>query len=751
VVIVIMTQLPPLLAGSYVSLFIPKLKGLAHHTLPPCRLGTQNSQLELVGWLRVLPDDYVGHWGTVKGQGPYTDLLHISVKRNNAQGVPKITPLFSLRFEPTFVKFELRVDCSLTVEDLLGLTDMTTRVAVSSSSDYNFQLNYSIGGKRHQGSSHPWSLVNARAEKHGPHVLHPVPPAVRVILNPTLSQTYEAIREDAQARKTFSALLAGLTGGIVKTVIVPPEKAVDKMEEVEDGCLFAVYCVFPWVVDLLLRNPKCVMTDSTFKAVRPYTLAILHLIFANESMPIGFAVSPSETAESYIKLYKRVLKQIKYLKGVFTQSVSPPAIPPSCQNDLGETPQWPDEVPSQEEVEDDPVLDQTAPEEQEEEDLEFPLGDFRGVPKEITVLPEVPDAPETPTGQKISELNDQLLLGLPVITDQGAALKAFVQHFKLQWKLCHRHIIEAIGADGRMADWVVRILRCFSRKEFLRVRKTVLKEMHKVKDTFSEEDHAYIGVLRLLGLRPNLEDPLSDIRCWALWLRLGCPRTTNSAESVNGHLNSEIKPDETWIQRVFSVAKHLKKRYDTRYIWHDRSLRRNRLNCYPDQAHKACWSEGRTVFYQHLHDAFGKDWGARSSERFAPERRQLFFPPVWRIRLHEGKLKLPAKCQVQDGIQSQKALGDEGPSKLVIHQASAHTVFARLGWQISWSLWKQLGPRGWDRYGQTVNSEVIAIGTELGLNTDRLTGLDREKVTSTEEAEWRSRCWDKLSVWTSGK
>jgi hypothetical protein len=39
-------------------------------------------------------------------------------------------------------------------------------------------------------------------------------------------------------------------------------------------------------------------------------LAILHVIFANESIPIGFAISPSETGDAYCRLFDHILREL---------------------------------------------------------------------------------------------------------------------------------------------------------------------------------------------------------------------------------------------------------------------------------------------------------------------------------------------------------------------------------------------------------------------------------------------------------
>jgi hypothetical protein len=125
----------------------------------------------------------------------------------------------------------------------------------------------------------------------------------------------------------------------------------------EEVSLFGFTAVFPWAVQMLSAiRPNCAMLDGTFKILKPDVLAILHLIFANESIPIAIAVFPAETAESYRVLYAHV--------------------------------------------------------------------------------------EATPVGAGV---DPTVLSRLPLVSDQGAGLRAFVRERGLEWKHCHRHLIQAAG------------------------------------------------------------------------------------------------------------------------------------------------------------------------------------------------------------------------------------------------------------------------------------------------------------------
>ena len=84
----------------------------------------------------------------------------------------------------------------------------------------------------------------------------------------------------------------------------------DQLIKLEDNqFLFGLSWVFPWAIFILCcYGFSCFMTDTTFKALKPYTLSILEIIVGNESLPIGISVSPSETANSYNRLWNHLLK-----------------------------------------------------------------------------------------------------------------------------------------------------------------------------------------------------------------------------------------------------------------------------------------------------------------------------------------------------------------------------------------------------------------------------------------------------------
>jgi hypothetical protein len=148
-----------------------------------------------------------------------------------------------------------------------------------------------------------------------------------------------------------------------------------------------------------------------------------------------------------------------------------------------------------------------------------------------------------------------LLTGLPLVSDQGAALKALAVTFSLQWKLCHRHLIENAGASSPHGDWVRRILECCTQLECRRAIAVIWREFQLLPEEKRAEyqKSSNLSLLKRmisafhwqcdrnvpvdwLGAMPHPFEPL-PVQWWARWLRPGCPTTSNSAESIHSWLN----------------------------------------------------------------------------------------------------------------------------------------------------------------------------------------------------------------------
>jgi hypothetical protein len=124
-------------------------------------------------------------------------------------------------------------------------------------------------GLSHRGkpipASHPYGILTKKNS-----AFHPTP-EVAAILDPQRALNAARIAESEAARQTFADWVANLTQGSVKVLF--SEAVGTKTERIGapelEQFLFALTCVFPWALSVLLeKGVTCVITDGTFKSLR---------------------------------------------------------------------------------------------------------------------------------------------------------------------------------------------------------------------------------------------------------------------------------------------------------------------------------------------------------------------------------------------------------------------------------------------------------------------------------------------------
>jgi hypothetical protein len=562
-----------------------------HKAKRPCMIGDANDRLELFLLLRSLPQEWTATIKTTTRRG-YSHLMEISHLIRLGRGPMHCQLICSLYFEITFHQFALFLPDNWIVQR----DALPTPILQSDKPGYEWRLRFMLSegladlARPASGLiSHPYyrlsswlSVLAGRAE---------VPPAVLSGLTPHKRALAFRIAKNRRDRQLFMKTLTKLIGGSVKVLISSTPDT--KMERISEGkFLYAATGIFPWAVDLLSRAPNCLMLDATFKCCRPYTLAILHAVFANESIPIALGLAPTETAESYERLYGHLreilLKFPPSIREKLPQSIHIEELPGPDPRVLREF-----EYADGGDSPDLPIRDPEAREEEQavEEAVEGET------PAEEAVEGDDTSMQEDPNGIFLA-----LLASLPLLTDQGTAIRSLTKKYNLIWRLCHRHIIESVGASGPIGLWVAHILRCYSLEEYRRICVLVRQQAETFKHTYRRDSPAYLTLRRLLG---ELHDdhPLSDPKTWALWERLGCPRTTNAIESVHGHLNHDTRGMRDFMERLTRVVQHLRRRYDTRNQWRDRSLLRNLYQCFPPSPHQDTESAAKETFFRAMHNA----------------------------------------------------------------------------------------------------------------------------------------------------
>jgi hypothetical protein len=325
-------------------------------------------------------------------------------------------------------------------------------------------------------------------------------PSARALFPNDVAQSMEARRRREAAIHGFLAALQNIGLGSVK-VYASSASGYALKTITEDISLFGFTAVFPWAVQMLSAiRPNCAMLDGTFKILKPYVLAILHLIFANESIPIAIAVFPTETAESYRLLYAHVEEVLAH----------------ACA---------------------DPTV----------------------------------------------------LVQVPLVSDQGAGLRAFVRQCNLQWKHCHRHLIQTAGSNSQCGDWVARLLQCSTADQYDRVRSCILQEIEHLQALTATSENAHrtlesgkYEIVKMM-LDPATADDDHQIDLWAKWLRLGCPTTSNAAESIHAKINAIADRGHTFLSRLAILKSFLFRRFTDRN--HPERIRRRSSNRFLRRIH----------------------------------------------------------------------------------------------------------------------------------------------------------------------
>jgi hypothetical protein len=533
-------------------------------------------------------------------------------------------------------------------------------------------------------STHPYDVLCRVVQRHlRTHGTEVGTRWIQENLWPLLSGELNKRTLNLRARSEVAKVLSEWTGGSVEVryTLIRPDPKWQPCGE--NRWLWGLTVVFPWAIDLLVKRPNCLMTDSTFRSLKPYTLPILHAIVANESLPIAFGISPTETAESYHRLYDHISRLRRNL--CVSLSQYPPVVNSNCRPDNSRD-EWPEDPATVRE-------DDLSGDEQNDQDEQQ-------VPVDVPVV----DASVLPKSD--SDTIHDILCSLPLLTDQGPALAKFVEMWHLDWKLCHRHIIEALKADSLIAEWGARILRSYSPEEWRKTCDVVEWEMKRMTSQYLTSGKEYTALQKLLGhVEPNDTHHLADMSRWALWLRPGCPRTTNSAESVNGHLNADIKGAENdFFERLRIVVTHFINRYRSRNSWCDRALKRNASKCWPSEATKALpwFSEKRREFYVALHNAAGLQGPVK--RHFPAEDIACMLFPGWT----EDKSRSPLDTDSPSADENTKR-PDPDAKRIVLKADACHTVTSHLAWQICQSLRHRLRRDQWANHTNDIYERVVQV------------------------------------------
>jgi hypothetical protein len=485
------------------------------------------------------------------------------------------------------------------------------------------------------------------------------------------------------AQKNYDANRAGIEGALRKLpgwvrVWTTQKKARRVPALNDDANVFGLTWILPWAVHVLTALvATCAITDATFRIMKPYACEILNIVIANETIPIAISVFPTETLESYLRMYDHV-EEVLTAHGA----------------------------------------------------------------------------------------NPQLLTNLRLVSDQHPSLKALVKRKNLVWKLCHRHLIENAGAGSTIGEFVRRLLECSSYEEALRVKRVINLEIDETERLYRREIRSSQAYEKLQPYFDDLEDPDSPhLAMWARWERLGCPTTTNGAESVHAQLNREVGLSRSFPNRVQVLQTHAWRRFNRRNSqkrrW-KRSVNQYHQMMPPGFQHPTSgFAQGWWDFYRALHslDPAGNTWAPREWEypKFDnpnAEKQLQFdcreverdedFPDDWKKtrkvarpeaqELEEevlpdtsklvGDVDVRDECiPLPDGLAGGVSSGAPGPR--------SNKSYTRIGWNLVHMVRRLFYKGEWtDDECKQVISDVFSLGAPHN-------PLDDTDVSEEGEATWR--------------
>jgi hypothetical protein len=488
--------------------------------------------------LRCLGNYFEGHYGKAKLAGrSFTNCLKI-LSRIPVGSLNEPKVLFKLYFQPDWKPFELRyTGGSIDVlEQLPGVTIVPSPLKGYASRVYfrRSQLVPDAPEVPPVLSLHPFFVLR------GPLYHRVLPNRVRLACSPTVALKQDLKKFREHARHEFAQFLIKETKGSVRMLVSnrinPPMVELGKPGSGE--FLYGYTLVLPWALDYITQA-SCLMTDTTFKCCRPYCLSLLLAIVANESIVIGWSVSPTECTGAYERLRS-------HIDEIIANPVPPEDAKVTFMGDEPQIPQGRDFEDKAEHLAKKEIKAQKAhpnlipnPQSDDEDDDEADATDLlrssdgedetteeeEEVGDEIEAVPD-PGGMPAPDGLLFPEqfaFDPDLLQTLPLVTDQGTALASLVNKRHLQWKLCHRHIIQSVGPKSHVGRCVVRLLRCNSPQHYRRLVRSINRELEVVYPGAANLP-TNIGALRAMLNATEDDHPqhvLGDIRLWARWHRTG--------------------------------------------------------------------------------------------------------------------------------------------------------------------------------------------------------------------------------------
>jgi hypothetical protein len=326
-----------------------------------------------------------------------------------------------------------------------------------------------------------------------------------------------------------------------------------------------------------------------------------------------------------------------------------------------------------------------------------------------------------------------ILTALPILTDQGAALAAFVKHFNLNWKLCIRHILEAVGTKDPIFSWVLRLIYAWCPEQYLHECLTIAIELAAI-----GLEPRKAKLLQLMMGKVHVTHPLKCLSRWAAFARrAGVPRTANQIEGRHSHLNRQTKALKGLIAFVVQIIVHCHTAYRNRNANLRISFQKNQRLFSPEAADVAdvSFNPAKCEYYRALYTLRGEKGrnGPDPDAALEPKLDTYGFAPEYTEKKID--VVLPPKWQPKPPVST-----NEVPERQTLHATGSRTKRDELTYEIMAEM-RRL-------FGEQLSAVDTSVLTEIARLGSRLPPFPDEGYYAPEdEAKWRleSRAYvDKL-------
>jgi hypothetical protein len=202
----------------------------------------------------------------------------------------------------------------------------------------------------------------------------------------------------------------------------------------------------------------------------------------------------------------------------------------------------------------------------------IPIGCYFNISENTELYHDIYD------GMRMLEINDEVLLEKPVITDQGKALKSILKSNTRHHFLCFRHLIERIGSNSILGIITRRLLFTSSKEEF---KDKIYEAMTELRLLLTNEIITHDQLkkfFKIFNVPLNLQDKddlSDDVFPQAIWNRtpFGVGTTTNHGERF--HLTIELAQRnlKSFLSKLTKIILTLKEVPSTFYVNQNRQLK----------------------------------------------------------------------------------------------------------------------------------------------------------------------------------